>query len=110
MTEMKGHKAHHHRKHHNSGGAAHKPDHDVYAGEHSNVVKEAEEKKKGGRAEHHLEGHKPKKHRLDRPGRKRGGRAGADKMPLTGASHVTAAHGHKSDTGMAESPTKVQGD
>ncbi len=108
--ELKGHKGHHHRKGHAGGGAAHEPDKDIYAGEHSNVVKEAEKKAKGGAAEHHLDGHKPKKHRLDRPGRKRGGRAGADKAPLTTASHITAAQSHKASTGMSESPTEVEGD
>lgn len=114
-----GHKAHHHgqRKHHARGGAS-EPDHDVYAGEHSNVVKEAEEKKRGGRAGKKTGGRAKRasggpvaiegaasKPRLDRPGRKRGGRAGADKAPLTTASHVTNASAHKSDTGMAESET-----
>lgn len=108
-----GHKSHHHRAHHAKGGAA-EPDHDVYAGEHSNVVKEAEEKKRGGRTGkkrgghiENLEGGGRKKHRLDRPGRKRGGRAGADKTPLTSASNTKNADGHDSDTGMSEDDTHV---
>lgn len=111
-----GHKSNHHRKHRAKGGKA-EPDHDVYAGAGSNVVKEAEEKNRGGRAGkkrggnvEHLEGDHRKKHRLDRPGRKRGGRAGSDKSPLTSASRTSNADGHKSDTGMAESPTHVEGD
>ena len=116
-TKHMGHKQLHHRGKHAHGGHA-EPDHDVYAGEHSNVIKEAEEKKSGGRAGKKGGGRAkkaaggpvavegmPAKARLDRPGRKRGGRAGADKAPLTTASHVTSASAHKSDTGMAESET-----
>ena len=46
--------------------------------------KEAEDKKKGGRVKHHMAGAKAK-HRLDKPGRKRGGRVGADHAPLSSA-------------------------
>jgi hypothetical protein len=48
------------------GGAA------VYAGAGSNVLKEAEERKRGGKVEHHGEGEEGKKHH-DRKERKRGG-------------------------------------
>lgn len=67
----------------------------VYAGEGSNVLKEAEERKKGGRV-HHMkgEGEMPK-HRADKrarggsvPGRKRGGGVGADRMPLSSAAKI----------------------
>ena len=118
-TKHMGHKQHHHRGKHAKGGAA-EPDHDIYAGEHSNVIKEAEEKKSGGRAGKNKGGRAarasggsvegaPSRPRLDRPGRKRGGRAGADTAPLTSASKVTNASGHKSDTGLAESDTHSEG-
>ena len=50
------------------------------------VFKEAEEKKKGGRVKHvgKADGHHAK-HRMDRPGRKAGGRVGANKAPLSTA-------------------------
>lgn len=54
------------------------------------VFKEAEEKKKGGAVKKsmHMDGHKSK-HRMDRPGRKSGGRVGANKAPLSTAHTVT---------------------
>ena len=58
-----------------------------YTGKGSEVAKEAEEKKKGGAVRHHGEGEKAKM-RHDRPGRKRGGRIGSDKMPLTTAAKI----------------------
>ena len=66
----------------------------VYAGGSSNVVKEAKQKKKGGKVIG-----KSAKHRLDRPGRKSGGRCGADKAPLSSAASVSAAKGHKTPSG-----------
>lgn len=66
---------------------------EVYSGKGSKVVKEADEKKHGGRVkrkhggkvEHHkMEGHAAMR-RLDRPGRKMGGRCGADTSPLSSA-------------------------
>jgi hypothetical protein len=65
---------------------------DVYAGKDSNVVKEADERKKGGPVRKRkemgkVEG-KMSKMRLDRPGRKTGGRVGADKSPLSSAATV----------------------
>ena len=68
----------------------------VYAGEGSNVLKEAEEKKHGGRVKMHGEG-EPAKMRADRakrarggavPGRKRGGGVGADSHPLSSAAKI----------------------
>lgn len=52
------------------------------------VVKEAEEKKKGGK----VEGKKPKHHmgRKARKARKAGGRVGADSAPLTEANTKTS--------------------
>ena len=43
--------------------------------------------------EHRVEG-KMAKMRLDRPGRKSGGRVGSDKSPLTSASRVSGPVGH----------------
>ena len=77
---------------------------EVYSGAGSNVVKEAEEKKRGGRAKRKHGGHAMKidghmaKRRLDRPGRKMGGRTGADKAPLS------SAHKTKNPVGMSLAP------
>lgn len=62
---------------------------DVYSGAKSNVVKEAEEKKHGGRVKKEVE--KPEgaksKHRMDkRPRRASGGRVGSDKSPFSSAA------------------------
>jgi len=62
----------------------------VYAGAGSNVVKEAKEKKSGGRAKRKhggmaVSGAAAKK-RADRSARKSGGRAGSDKNPLSSAA------------------------
>ena len=102
------------RKHHAKGGMV------AYAGGDSNVAHEAEEVapshetndetpaearakakfkpyKKGGKAlrkhggkVHHAEG-KMAHHRLDRKGRKTGGRVGADKSPLSSAHSPASA-------------------
>lgn len=77
-------------RHRAKGGGVKK---DFYAGGESNVAKEAEEKKKGGRV--HGEGHEGKK-RTDRararggmvPGRKVGGGIGSNLHPLTTAARV----------------------
>jgi len=65
---------------------------EVYAGAGSNVVKEADERKDGGRVKKKecgkVEG-KMSKMRLDRPGRKAGGRVGADRSPLSEAARTT---------------------
>ncbi len=57
------------------------------------VFKEAEGKKHGGHVKAkevgHMEGGKSR-HRLDRPGRKTGGRVGADKSPLSSAHRMTS--------------------
>lgn len=76
-----------------------------YNAEHSREMKEAEEgAKRGGRVRkkkdgHHAEGGRAR-HRLDRPGRKRGGGVGSDMRPLSSAAHAKDAEGHK--TQMAE--------
>lgn len=72
---------HKHMKHKASGGMI------KNAGGNPYVEEEAKEKKHGGRAKHmgKMHGH-ISRHRLDRPGRKRGGRVGADKAPLSSAA------------------------
>lgn len=78
---------------------------DIYEGEHSNVAREAEEKKRGGRAKRrrggHVEGDGAAR-RPDRPGRRRGGRAGSDMAPLTTASKIRNAQAHDATEGNAE--------
>ena len=78
----------------------------------SNVTKEAEEKKRGGRAKHkhgghvvhHDKGHvkhvgsvhgAATKHHAGRKARKSGGRAGSDMNPLSSAHAGTPAKAHK---------------
>ena len=73
---------------------------DVYAGAGSNVVKEAKEKKAGGRAKRKhggmaVHGAAAKK-RGDRPARKSGGRSGSNMNPLSSAAAGTQPSGHKS--------------
>ena len=73
---------------------------DVYAGAGSNVVKEAKEKKSGGRAKRKhggmaVHGAAAKK-RADRPARKSGGRSGSNMNPLSSAAAGTQPSGHKS--------------
>ena len=65
------------------------------------VIKEAEEKKKGGKAMGKMQG-AMSRHRLDKPGRKTGGRVGADKSPLSTANRSASAPAStKSQTGGA---------
>ena len=59
---------------------------EVYAGEGSNVVKEAKTRKKGGACK--AMGGKAAK-RLDRPARKAGGKVGANERPLSTAAHTS---------------------
>ena len=59
-------------------------------------------KRKHGGSVEHGEGMKPKHHRLDRPGRKRGGSVGADRHPLSSAAHAKDAEGHKTDDDESE--------
>lgn len=98
---MKGHKAHHHkhpRAAHKDGGVAeYKMDSapsDVYAGAGSNVVKEAKERKRGGKAKHVglVQGNKAMHHAGRKP-RKSGGKVGADTNPLSSAHRGTAPKG-----------------
>jgi hypothetical protein len=64
----------------------------VYAGADSNVLKEAKERKKGGKVCAKVDGEMSRP-RLDRPGRKRGGRIGSDTAPLSSAARVKDAPG-----------------
>lgn len=96
---MKGHKGHHHRHpraEHAKGGTVGHFDNDaspsdVYAGGKSNVVKEAKERKSGGKAM----GMKSAP-RADRKPRKSGGKVGSNMNPLSSAHHGTEPKGHKS--------------
>lgn len=88
MKGKHGHKGHHHGKHHKDGGGRV----GMKVSGNPDVFKEAEERKHGGRMKKkHHEGMHPEgkmaKHRHDRPGRKSGGRVGADKHPLSSAHH-----------------------
>jgi hypothetical protein len=96
---MKGHKGHHHRhpraEHARGGQVGHfdkdaSPT-DVYAGAGSNVVKEAKQRKAGGKA---MGGKSAM--RADRAPRKSGGRAGSNMNPLSSAHAGTEPKGHKS--------------
>ena len=64
---------------------------DVYAGASSNVVKEAKERKRGGKT-CAMDG-KKSAHRADRAPRKSGGRAGSNMNPLSSAHHGMAPKG-----------------
>ncbi len=71
------------------------------AGGNPNVIAEAEEKKRGGRSMGKMHGGMSKR-RIDRPGRKSGGRVGADKSPLSSAhSNSSADAAPKSQVGGA---------
>lgn len=62
---------------------------DVYSGAGSNVVKEAEEKKFGGRIKKEVEkpeGKKAKARMDKKPRRASGGRVGSDKSPFSSAA------------------------
>lgn len=83
-------------KHKAHGGAAENPPvGDVYAGENSQVVKSAREKKRGGGVKHHVEGKKMEGHRFDHVRRATGGRVGADKAPFTTAARYSEPTGTK---------------
>ena len=107
-AHVKSHSMKHHRLARKHGGMTeHDPEghfdkdpapHEVYAGAGSHVVKEAEAKKRGGRAKKHLghvHGHHAHK-RHDRPARKHGGRAASDMNPFSSAHKGTEPKAHKS--------------
>ena len=119
---MKGAKGHHHGKRHKkaSGGreemwVSGNPDvekeaegKEPYAkgdesGEgHGQKGAKGPHKKHGGRAKHHKDGGKvlglmtggPVRPRLDRPGRKVGGRVGSDRSPLSTAHRTSGSNAH----------------
>lgn len=55
------------------------------------VFKEAEARKKGGKVKGGMKADEGKtRHRMDRPGRKSGGRVGSDKSPLSSAHRTSS--------------------
>ena len=115
----KAHHGKHHKKHGGREMGHSEQEHPMVAAGNPNVIKEAEEHKHGGKVhhgKHHRRGGHVKKHRaaggpvtknvgtfmtgggvrprLDRPGRKSGGRVGSDTSPLTSAHHSRAAESH----------------
>lgn len=105
----KGHKGHHHGHKHKKGGGRI----GIVASGNKDVLEEAHddkdgeitghERKRGGKvkkAKHEMEGKKAK-HRMDRPGRKRGGAVGANTSPLStahSAGHGTDGSSNPKDT------------
>ncbi len=69
------------------------PPREVYAGGGSNVVKAALKRKRGGAVKDCGPDGKMSKMRLDRPGRKTGGRIGADTAPLSSAARLSKPGG-----------------
>ena len=65
---------------------------EVYAGKGSDVVKEAKKRADGGK----VDGEAGPR-RMDRPGRKRGGRIGADTSPLSSAARIKEPAGRTYD-------------
>lgn len=100
---MRGNKANRHAQKRADGGVVDSDDapSTVYAGKGSKVIDEAKEKKKGGAVCAKKDGGKVdggvSRLRLDRPGRKMGGRVGADKSPLSSAASSTNPTAHKGD-------------
>lgn len=58
----------------------------VYSGAGSNVIKEAQEKKSGGKVVDKISDGKPKARMDKRPRRASGGRVGSDKSPFSSAA------------------------
>jgi hypothetical protein len=85
-------KSHHKGRHHARGGKIGGREHEIVSG-NPDVLREAEKKgeggsrKHGGRKMHHRVHGGRAHHRHDRPGRRMGGRVGADKAPLSSAHH-----------------------
>lgn len=84
------------KKHHRASGGRT----EMVAGGNPEVIREAKERKRGGKVEKdkHLgkpEGEKAK-HRRDRPHRASGGRVGADKRPFSSAHRSTGVGGDTS--------------
>ena len=87
---------HHEEKHHEGHKRAKGGRVDMKVSGTPDVFEEADERKHGVKVKKKMkhmgkaEGMKPK-HRMDKPGRKRGGRVGADKAPLSSAHASTGA-------------------
>jgi hypothetical protein len=103
---MRGHKENHHRKGRSTGGV-NSPEDDLKIKPEArtnaaNIDREAEERKRGGRAKKHgMKAEGPMaKHHAGRKPRKNGGRTGSDSMPFSSARHGTAPAGHKTDQGL----------
>lgn len=93
---MKGHKGNHHRSARATGGMVEKENtpSKTYSGGDSNVVKEARERKSGGRAKKDVMMHGvAAKMNAGRKPRKSGGKVGADTSPMTYAAHGSPAKG-----------------
>lgn len=103
--------ARHHKKAEGGRVASREEPPDRDFSKNAEVEKDAEERKHGGRVKkkhegkkhehekkhegHMAEGHAAKR-RMDRPGRKRGGRCGADMSPLSSAHNTTRESGVQS--------------
>lgn len=101
---MRGNKSNRHAQKRADGGSvldANPSPSSVYAGKGSKVVEEADQKKKGGAVCAKKDGGKVEggvsRLRLDRPGRKMGGRVGCDGAPMSSASRTTNPAGHVGD-------------
>jgi hypothetical protein len=85
------HKEHEKKEHKRAEGGRLSSEPKWNAGGEQNAAKEAEERKKGGKVEHHhAEGEEGKKRmdRKERRGRAKGGRIGSNLMPLSTAARV----------------------
>lgn len=93
--KKRGGKAEHEGKHRKKGGKAeHEHEHHGRHRRRGGKAEHEHERKRGG---HVVEGHHAK-HRLDRPGRKRGGGVGADTSPLSSAHHDSSDAGKQPRT------------
>lgn len=104
------------KKHRAYGGVVDKDpaSREVYAGKDSNVVREADERRRGGPVRKRREGGRVEgkiaKMRLDRPGRKTGGRVGADRSPLSEAARTTDRSDTPEEGHCYRDGGKVKGD
>ena len=79
-----------------------------WAGGNQNVIKEAHERKKGGRVHHHGEGEEAK-HRSDRKERKHGGGVHHSGHPKHHADGGKAHHAHMHSAHAAKVPGRKRG-
>jgi len=99
-TYEKHHAAHMYHKRARGGGVSEHESIPVVSG-NPTVLSEAEKHKRGGKVKRKRGGHvdgKHIRHRLDRLGRKHGGRVGADRAPLTEAHRSSGAAGPQPKT------------